>query len=147
MEKGHQKHNVTMCNTWHQICNFISPLKNKHHFSWGQSRAETSWDKFCFFFGLMFNLFSCFQLFREKNNHIFRKIFQHFVFSNYIILYNKTYAKICYKSYNNYKCHHRNKINNLPIKKLLTYLLNCNKGIKKNVRDNDSSDGIKQLLK
>ena len=46
-----------------------------------------------------------------------------------------------YKSYDNYKCHHRNKI------KLLTYLLNCNKRIEKNMRDNDSSDGIKQLLK
>ena len=38
-------------------------------------------------------------------------------------------------------------MNNLPIKKLLTYLLNCNNRIEKNVRDNDSSDGIKQLLK
>ena len=56
-------------------------------------------------------------------------------------------SKIHYKSYNNYKCHHRNKINDLPIKKLLTYLLNYNKRIEKNIRDNDSSDGTKQLLK
>ena len=47
----------------------------------------------------------------EKNNNRFRKIFRHFVFINYIIFYNKTYAKMHYKSYNNYKCHHRNKIN------------------------------------
>ena len=61
---------------------------------------------------------------------------------NYIILYNKTYAKIYYKSYNNYKCPHRNKTNNLPIKKISTYLINCNKRIEKNVlRDNDSNDG------
>ena len=53
----------------------------------------------------------------EEKNNIFRKIFRHFSFINYIILYNKTYTKIHYKSYNNYKCHHRNKINNLPIKK------------------------------
>ena len=66
---------------------------------------------------------------------------------NYIILYHKTYAKIRDKSYNNYKCHHRNKTSNLPIKKLLTYLLNCNKRIEKNIRDNDSSGGTKQLLK
>ena len=71
---------------------------------------------------------------RKKNNHIFRKTFRHLAFINYIILYNNTYAKICYKSYNNYKCHHRNKINNLHIKKLLTYLLNCNKRIEKNMR-------------
>ena len=57
------------------------------------------------------------------------------------------YAKIHYKFYNNYKCHHRNKINVLPIKKIMTYLLNCNKRIEKNIRDNDSSDGTKQLLK
>ena len=76
----------------------------------------------------------------KKNNQIFRKIFRHFAFINYMILYNKTYAKIHYKSYNNYKCHHRNKINNLPIKKLLTYLVNYNKRIEKNIRDNDSSD-------
>ena len=85
--------------------------------------------------------------FREKkNNHIFRKLFRRFAFINYIFLYNKTYAKIRYKSYNNYKCHHRNIIDNLSIKKLLTYLLNCNNGIEKNLRDNDSSDGTKQLL-
>ena len=29
----------------------------------------------------------------KKNNHIFRKIFRHFAFINYIILYNKTYAQ------------------------------------------------------
>ena len=86
-------------------------------------------------------------LFKEKNSHIFRKIFRHFAFINYIILYNKTYAKICYKSYNNCKCHHRNKINNLTIKKLLTFLLNCNKCIEKNIRDSDSSDGTERLLK
>ena len=49
----------------------------------------------------------------EKNSNIFRKLFRHFAFIN------KTYAKIHYKSYNNYKCHHRNKINNLPIKKII----------------------------
>ena len=38
-----------------------------------------------------------------------------------------------------YKCH--------LLKKFLTYLLNCNKHIKKNIRDSDSSDGTKQLLK
>ena len=27
MQKGHQKHNVTISNTWRQICNFILPLK------------------------------------------------------------------------------------------------------------------------
>ena len=27
MQKGHQKHNVTVSNTWRRICNFISPLK------------------------------------------------------------------------------------------------------------------------
>ena len=70
----------------------------------------------------------------KKNNHIFRKIFRHF-------------GKIHYKSYNNYKCHHRNIINNLSIKKLLTYLLTCNKCIEKNIRDNNSSDGTEQLLK
>ena len=32
-------------------------------------------------------------------------------------------------------------------KKLLTYLLNCNKCIEKNMRDNDRSDRTKQLLK
>ena len=42
---------------------------------------------------------------------------------------------------------HWNKINNLPFKKLLTYLLNCNKRIEKNIRDNDSIEGNKQLLK
>ena len=94
---------------------------------------------------MFFSLF--YVLFREKNNHIFRKIFLHFAFINYIILYNKTYAKICYKSYNNHKCHHRNIINNLSIKKLLTYLLTCNKCIEKNIRDNNSSDGTEQLLK
>ena len=86
-------------------------------------------------------------LFREKKQTICRKIFRHFAFTNYIILYHKTYAKIRDKSYNNYKCHHRNKTSNLPIKKLLTYLLNCNKRIEKNIRDNDSSGGTKQLLK
>ena len=30
---------------------------------------------------------------------------------------------------------------------LKTYLLNCNKHVEKNIRDNDSSDGTKQLLK
>ena len=29
----------------------------------------------------------------------------------------------------------------------MTYVLNCNKHIEKNIRDNDSSDGTKQLLK
>ena len=85
-------------------------------------------------------------LFRKKN-YIFRKIFRHFIFINYIISYNKTYAKIRCKSYNNYKCHNRNKINKLSIKKLFTYLLNCNKCIEKNIRDNDSSDGTKHLSK
>ena len=33
------------------------------------------------------------------------------------------------------------------LKKLLTYLLNCNKRIEKNVRDNDRSDRTKQLSK
>ena len=28
---------------------------------------------------------------------------------------NKTKQKLHYKSYNKYKCHHRNKINNLPM--------------------------------
>ena len=40
-----------------------------------------------------------------------------------------------------------NIINNLSIKQLLTYLLNCNKRIEINIRDNDSNDGSKQLLK
>ena len=72
---------------------------------------------------------------QEKHQNIFRKIFRHFTFINYIILYNKTDAKIHNKSYNNYKCHHSNEINNLPIKKiLLTYLLNCNKRIEKYMR-------------
>ena len=31
-----------------------------------------------------------------KNNNIFRKIFPHFAFNNYIILCSKTYAKIHY---------------------------------------------------
>ena len=53
----------------------------------------------------------------DCENNIFHKIFQHFAFINYIILYNNTYANIHYKFYNNYKCHHRNKTNNLPIKK------------------------------
>ena len=38
-----------------------------------------------------------------------------------------------------FKCH--------LLKNFLTYLLNCNKRIEKNVSDNDSSDGTKQLLK
>ena len=71
----------------------------------------------------------------------------YFGFTSYIILYNKTYAKIHYKSYNNYKYDHRNKINNLPIEKILNYPLNCNRRIEKNIRDNDSSDVNKQLLK
>ena len=29
----------------------------------------------------------------------------------------------------------------------MTYVLNCNKHIEKNIRDNDSSDRTKQLLK
>ena len=33
------------------------------------------------------------------------------------------------------------------LKKLLTNLLNRNKCVQKNMRDNDSSDGTKQLLK
>ena len=84
---------------------------------------------------------------RKETTTYFCKIFRHFAFSNYIILYNKTYARVRYKSYNNYKCYHWNKINNLSIKKIWTYLLNCNKRIEKNIRDNDSSDGTKQLLK
>ena len=55
----------------------------------------------------------------EKNSNIYRKIFRYFAFINYIILYNKNYAKIHYKLYSNYKCHHRNKIRNLPIKKII----------------------------
>ena len=82
----------------------------------------------------------------EKNNHIFRKIFRHFAFINYIILYDKTYAKIRYKSYNNCKCHHWNKINNLPTKKLLTYLLNRNKLTEKNIRYNDSSEAAIKII-
>ena len=30
----------------------------------------------------------------EKKNNIYREIFQHFAFINYIILYDKAYAKI-----------------------------------------------------
>ena len=82
----------------------------------------------------------------KKNNHIFRKIIRHFAFINYIILYDKTYAKIRYKSYNNYECHHRNKISNLPTKKLLTYLLNCNKLFEKNIRYNDSSETAIKII-
>ena len=51
----------------------------------------------------------------EKNNNTFRKIFRHFAFINYTLLRNETYAEIQFKSYNNYKCCHRNKIN------ILTY--------------------------
>ena len=74
-------------------------------------------------------------------------IYRHFAFINYIALYNKTYAKIHCKFYNNSKCHHRNKVNNLPIKKSLTCLLNCNKRIEKNIRVNDRRDRTKKLLK
>ena len=44
--------------------------------------------------------------------HSEEKITTYFAFINYIILYNKIYAKIHYNSNNNYKGHHRNKINN-----------------------------------
>ena len=40
----------------------------------------------------------------------------------------------------------KNQINYL-LKKLSAYLLKRNKRIEKNIRDNDSSDGTKQLLK
>ena len=33
------------------------------------------------------------------------------------------------------------------LEKILTYLLNCNKRLEKNIRDNDSSGETKQLLK
>ena len=36
--------------------------------------------------------------------------------------------------------------NTYLLKNLLTYLLNCNKCIEENMRDNDSSDRTKQLL-
>ena len=92
------------------------------------------------------NRFKVFKRYSEgKSNNIFRNMFRHCAFINYIILYNKTYAKIHYKSYNNYKCYYRNKINHLPIKKLLTYLLNCNERIEKNITDNNRSDRTKQL--
>ena len=41
----------------------------------------------------------------KNNNNIFRKIFRSVAFINDIIFYNKTYVKIHYKFYNNYKCH------------------------------------------
>ena len=66
-------------------------------------------------FGIHIYIYICYS--EEKNNGKFRKIFRHFVFINYIILYNKTFAKMHYKFYNNYKCHHRNEINNLHIRK------------------------------
>ena len=55
----------------------------------------------------------------EKKTTTFRKIFRHFAFINYINLYNKTYAKIHYKYYNNYKCYHRDKTNKLPVTKII----------------------------
>ena len=100
--------------------------------------------KFCkILYTLSLNLYISYS---EKKNNIFHKIFQPFAFINYIILYNKNYAKIHYEFYNYYKCHHRNKITYL-LKKIVTYLLNCNKRIEKNIRDNDSRDATKQLLK
>ena len=90
------------------------------------------------------NRFKVFNRYSEgKNNNIFRNIFRHCAFINYIILYNKTYAKIHYKSYNNFKCYHRYKINNLPIKKLLTCLLNCNEVTELNNYENND---IKQVF-
>ena len=53
----------------------------------------------------IFNIYISYS--EEKSNNIFRKIFRHFSFINYIILYNNTYTKIQYKSYNDYKCHNR----------------------------------------
>ena len=38
------------------------------------------------------------------------------------------------------------KLSNLPIKKIVDLLLNCNKRIEKNTRVNDRSDRTKQLL-
>ena len=35
----------------------------------------------------------------------------------------------------------------MAIKKLLTYLLNCNKRFEKNIRDNDISDRTKHMTK
>ena len=65
----------------------------------------------------MHNIYTSYS--EEKKNNIFRKIFRHFTFINYIILNNKTSAKIHYKSYNDYKCQHRKKTNKLPIKKII----------------------------
>ena len=62
-------------------------------------------------------------------------------------MYNKTYAKntINLTIITNATIGIKKIINLL--KKLLTYLLNCNKRIEKNIRNNDSTDRTKQLLK
>ena len=127
-----------------QTCNYDTECSN-HHPSLSTPRQDEMVNHI--YTNLPVNAIVRLVRVKKNNNSICRKIFRPFGFISYIIFYNKSYARKHYNFYNNYKCHHRNKINNLPIKKLLTYLLNCNKRIEKNIRDNDSSGRTKQLFK
>ena len=52
MQKGHQQHNVTMFNTWHQFCNFISLLKaNNSSEDSPQLKPPTFDNYFCWYCG------------------------------------------------------------------------------------------------